>query len=265
MESWADHTAWISSTDRKSDKKQQMGHVFTKTTLQDTGLLCSNETVVPSCHTLARTLAILWIEECHAWLEKQQANSCRQIHTQKTAQKGKQQHRPNNPTPWREPGTPPSKPLRQWGGEEESRGSKLPLGSWHSTWPPASFSLPASQTWLSWWVPRAGGRRIPPGPPSGSPESTCRAQRQLQLDTPTCLKKPKGQLGLLAELHSSGPAAQVALLNSDLKLHLFFFQGCVACFAARAEHSAPCSWAAEAIQSYARLCYLQNANAAHAT
>lgn len=71
----------------------------------------------------------------------------------------------------------------------------------------------------------AEGRRLqdPPGPPSGSLASTCRAQRQLQLDTPTCLKKPKGQLGLLAELHSSGPAAQVALLNSGLKLHLFFF------------------------------------------
>lgn len=164
MESWADHTAWVSSTDKKGDKKQQMGHVFTKTTLQDTGLLCSNETVVPSCHTLARSLAILWIKERHAWLEKQQANICWQIHTQKTAQKAKQQHHPNTPTPWQAPGTPPSKPLRQWGGEEESRGRKLSLGSWHSTWPSASFALPASQTWLSWWVLRAGGCRIPPAP-----------------------------------------------------------------------------------------------------
>lgn len=52
MESWAHHTAWVSSTDKKGDKKQQMGHVFTKTTLQDTGLLCSNEVVVPSLRWL---------------------------------------------------------------------------------------------------------------------------------------------------------------------------------------------------------------------
>lgn len=222
MESWADHTAWVSSTDKKGDKKQQMGQVFTKTTLQDTGLLCSNETAVPSCHTLARTLAILWIKERHAWLEKQQANSCRQIHMQKKAQKAKQQHRPSTHTPWGAPGTPPSEPLRRRGGEEEKRGRKLSLGSWHSTWPSASFSAPASQTWLSWWVPRAGSCSFPPGPVLAPLHAPAEPRGSCSWTARMCLKKLKGQLGLLAELNSSGPAAQVALQNSGLKLHLIF-------------------------------------------
>lgn len=101
----------------------------------------------------------------------------------KKAQKAKQQHRPSTHTPLRVPGTPPSKPLRRRGGEEEKRGRKLSLGSWHSAWPTASFSVPACQTWPSWWVPRAGGCSIPPRPRSGSPACTCRARRQLQLDS----------------------------------------------------------------------------------
>lgn len=75
-----------------------------------------------------------------------------------------------------------------------------------------------------------------PAEPGGSCSWTAR----------TCLEKPKGQLGLFAELHSSGPAAQVALQNSGLKLHPFV-QGCKPHFAARAEHLAPRSWVAEAI------------------
>lgn len=112
---------------------------------------------------------------------------------------------------------------------------------------------------------RGQAAAVSPRPHSGSPASTCRAVRgSCTWTARSCLKKPKGQLELLAELHSSGPAAQVALQNSGLKVHLFF-QGCMPCFTARAEHLDPCSWAAEAIQSYARPHYLQNANAALAT
>lgn len=130
MENWADHTAWVSSTDKKGDKKQQMGHVFPKTMLQDTGLLCSNEMVVPSCHALARTLAIPWIKERHAQrLEKQQANRCRQIHVQKSTEK--QSHStppPNTHTPWRAPWDTTPKPLGQRGGEEEKGGKEAVAG-----------------------------------------------------------------------------------------------------------------------------------------
>lgn len=123
MESWADHTAWVSSTDKKGDKKQQMGQVFTKTTLQDTGLLCSNETAVPSCHTLARTLAILWIKERHAWLEKQQANSCRQIHMQKKSPESKAtappQHSHTLRSAWDT--TLRTTQAAGWGGREEGK------------------------------------------------------------------------------------------------------------------------------------------------
>lgn len=262
MESWADHTAWVSSTDKKGDKKQQMGHVFTKTTLQDTGLLRSNETVVPSCHTLARTLAILWIKELHAWLEKQQATSCRQIHIWK---KKKQQHRPNTHTPWGAPGTPPSKALGRRGGEEEKRGRKLSLGSWHSTWPSASFSVPASQTWLAWWVLRAGN--IPPTPAPfwlscmhlQSPEAAAAGQR---------VRVSRSQKGSWAATCRAS-LQRTCSSNGFAKLtykapSFFFFQGCKPCFASRAERLAPCSWVAEAIQS-CRPHYLQNANAALAT
>lgn len=159
MENWADHTAWVSSTDKKGDKKQQMGHVFPKTMLQDTGLLCSNEMVVPSCHALARTLAIPWIKERHAQrLEKQQANRCRQIHVQKSTEK--QSHStPPPPTrthPDEHPGTPPPNHSGSGVGRKRRGGRKLLLGSWHSTWPTASSAVPASQTLPSWWAPRAG-------------------------------------------------------------------------------------------------------------
>lgn len=109
MEGWADHTAWVSSTDKKGDKKQQMGHVFTKTTLQDTGPLCSNEKVVPSCRALAHTLAVPWIKaRCARRLEKRQANRCRQIHMQKSTEKQSDSARAHPPppkthTPWRAP------------------------------------------------------------------------------------------------------------------------------------------------------------------
>lgn len=116
-ESWADHTAWVSSTDKKGDKKQQMGHVFTKTALQDTGLLCSHETPVPSCRALAHTLEIPWIKAAHVpRLGKQQADRCRQIHVQKGTEKQSNAHTHTHTNPSECPGTAPAW-LRQRGGE----------------------------------------------------------------------------------------------------------------------------------------------------
>lgn len=86
----------------------------------------------------------------------------KQVQTGPRAKKPKEKQSNSSPLPTHTDsdecsGTPPSKPLRQWGGEEGKGGRKLSLRSWHSTWLVASLSLPASQTLLSWWAMTAGG------------------------------------------------------------------------------------------------------------
>lgn len=266
MESWADHTAWVSSTDKKGDKKQQMGHVFTKTTLQDTGLLCSNETVVPSCHTLARTLVILWIKEHHAWLEKQQANSCWQIHMQKKPRKQSKSTAPTlTHTPW---GALGHHPLNHSGSRVGRKRRGEGSCRWdHGIHPGRQPAFPLLLVRLGFpGECRGQAAAAPPWPYSGSPACTCRARRQLQLDSSYVSQEAERAAGDTCRAKFQWTCSSGGFQNSGLKLHLFFFfQGCKACFAARAEYLAPCSSAAEAIQSYARPHYLLNANAALAT
>lgn len=266
MENWADHTTWVSSTDKKGDKKQQMGHVFPKTMLQDTGLLYSNEMVVPSYHALARTLAIPWIKERHAQrLEKQQANRCRQIHMQKSTEK--QSHSTPPPTrthPEEHPGPPPPNDSgsgvgRKTRGEGSCRWDHgIQLGRR----PVLLFLL------VRLCLP--GGRRgqesaalRPPRPPSASPACTCRAGRQPQ---------PHSSYPSWEGKRAAGAVCRAMLqytCNSGLKFRLFV-QDCKPRFGARSEHlaprnQAPCSWVAETIQPCARPHYLQNAAAALTT
>lgn len=267
MENWADHTAWVSSTDKKGDKKQQMGHVFPKTMLQDTGLLCSNEMVVPSCHALARTLAIPWIKERHAQrLEKQQANRCRQIHVQKSTEK--QSH--STPPPQHAHTLtstlghhPQITRAAGWGGREGGEGSCC----WdHGIQPGRRPVL----LFLLVRLCLPGGRRgqesaalRPPWPPSASAACTCRAGRQPQPHSSYPSWEGKRAAGAICR------AMVQYTCNSGLKLHLFVHD-CKPRFGVRSEHlaprnQAPCSWVAETIQPCARPHYLQNAAAALTT
>jgi len=201
-----------------------MGHVYTNTTLQDTGLLCSNDTVVPSCRALARTLDDP-VNQRMPCTETETAAG-KQVQTDPHAKKAQKSKATATPLAGRHRdeglGTPPSQPLRQPGGEEEKRGRKPSPGSWHSTWPTASFSAPASQALPCWWAPRAGGCSVAtPRPPLCPPARTCRAGGSHGHTAHTPLKKLKGELGLFAELRSGTPAAPVVLQNSRLKHRLF--------------------------------------------
>lgn len=194
MESWADHTAWVSSTDKKGDKKQQMGHVFTKTTLQDTGLLCSNETVVPSCHTLARTLVILWIKEHHAWLEKQQANSCWQIHMQKKPRKQSKSTAPTLTHPdesWDT--TLRTTQATGLGRKRRGEGSCRWDHGIHPGRQPA-FPLLLVRPGFPGGCWRQVAAVSPRSCP-GSPACTCRARRQLWLDSSSVSQEAKRAAG----------------------------------------------------------------------